>query len=112
MEPEKGSYNWPYLEANWGNISQTGKRVGFRVAAEIPGSGQNDTPQWLIDQGVEMRSYSIDGNDGFAPTGMIRYFWPPIMILSWLLEQNTTRIPGWPGLILAPMASGVSGMFG
>ena len=67
LEPEKGSYNWTYLEANWGNISQTGRRVGFRVAAEIPGSGQNDTPQWLIDEGVAMRPYSIDGNDGFAP---------------------------------------------
>ncbi|MCB0284709.1 MAG: DUF4832 domain-containing protein, partial [Calditrichaeota bacterium] len=27
----------------------------------------NDTPQWLIDQGVEMRPYSIDGEDGFVP---------------------------------------------
>jgi hypothetical protein len=67
LEPEQGSYNWSHLERNWGNIAQTGRRVGFRVAAEIPGSGQNDTPQWLIDQGVKMRGYSIDGNDGFAP---------------------------------------------
>jgi hypothetical protein len=67
LEPDKGSYNWAHLENNWGNIAQTGRRVGFRVAAEIPGSGQNDTPQWLIDQGVEMRAYSIDGMDGFAP---------------------------------------------
>jgi hypothetical protein len=67
LEPEKGSYNWTYLEKNWGNIAQSGRRVGFRVAAEIPGSGQNDTPQWLIDQGVEMRPYSIDGNNGMAP---------------------------------------------
>jgi hypothetical protein len=67
LEPEKGNYKWSVLERNWGNITQTGKRVGFRVAAEIPGSGQNDTPQWLIDQGVEMRPYSIDGNDGYAP---------------------------------------------
>ena len=67
LEPENGSYDWSYLERNWGNIAQTGRRVGFRVAAEIPGSGQNDTPQWLIDQGVEMRTYSIDGENGFAP---------------------------------------------
>jgi len=67
LEPEKGSYNWSHLERYWGSVSQTGKRVGFRVAAEIPGSGQNDTPQWLIDQGVEMRPYSIDGENGFAP---------------------------------------------
>jgi hypothetical protein len=67
IEPQQGSYNWSLLERNWGNISQTGKRVGFRVASEIPGSGQNDTPQWLIDQGIEMRPYSIDGMQGEAP---------------------------------------------
>lgn len=67
LEPNQGQYNWSHLERNWGDIASTGKRVGFRVAAEIPGSGQNDTPQWLIDQGVEMRPYSIDGQEGFAP---------------------------------------------
>jgi hypothetical protein len=67
LEPEQSIYNWSHLERNWGNIAQTGRRVGFRVAAEIPGSGQNDTPQWLIDQGVKLRPYSIDGQDGFAP---------------------------------------------
>jgi hypothetical protein len=67
IEPEKGVYNWSHLERNWGNISQTGRRVGFRIASEIPGSGKNDTPQWLIDQGIDMREYSIDGNNGFAP---------------------------------------------
>jgi hypothetical protein len=67
LEPEKGNYNWSHLERNWGNIALSGRRVGFRVAAEIPGSGQNDTPQWLIDQGIKMRGYSIDGHDGFAP---------------------------------------------
>jgi len=67
LEPQKGQYAWSILEKNWGNIAQTGKRVGFRVAAEIPGSGKNDTPQWLIDQGVAMRPYSIDGEDGFIP---------------------------------------------
>lgn len=67
LEPEKGDYKWSQLERNWGNVARTGKRVGFRIAAEIPGSGKNDTPQWLIDQGVQMRPYSIDGHDGLAP---------------------------------------------
>jgi len=67
LEPQKGVYDWARLERNWGNVRQTGKRIGFRVAAEIPGSGQNDIPQYLIDAGVEMRPYSIDGHDGFAP---------------------------------------------
>lgn len=67
LEPIKGQYNWSHLERSWGDIAQTGKRVGIRVAAENPHSGQNDTPQWLIDQGVAMRPYSIDGMEGFAP---------------------------------------------
>ncbi len=67
LEPQKGVFDWNHLEENWGNISSTGKLVGFRVAAEIPGSGQDDTPQWLIDEGIAMRPYSIDGHDGLAP---------------------------------------------
>jgi len=67
IEPSEGVYNWARLEKDWGNIAQTGKRVGFRIAAAIPGSGQNDTPQWLIDKGVKMRFYSIDGETGLAP---------------------------------------------
>jgi len=67
LEPSKGQYNWQKLEQGWGNIAVTGKRVGFRIAAAIPGSGRVHTPQWLIDQGVAMRSYSIDGETGLAP---------------------------------------------
>jgi hypothetical protein len=67
LEPEKGVFDWNHLEQNWGNVALTGKLVGFRVAAEIPGSDQNDIPQWLIDEGVAMRPYSIDGHDGLAP---------------------------------------------
>ncbi len=67
LEPVKGVYNWAKLEKNWGNVAVTGKRVGFRVAAVIPGSDRVDTPQWLIDEGVAMRPYSIDGETGLAP---------------------------------------------
>jgi hypothetical protein len=67
LEPNKSVYNWAKLEQNWGNVLQTGRRVGFRVSAAIPGSGKNDTPQWLIDAGVRMRPYSIDGHQGLAP---------------------------------------------
>jgi hypothetical protein len=67
LEPRKGVYNWARLEKDWGNVAVTGKRVGFRIAAAIPGSGEIHTPQWLIDQGVKMRPYSIDGHEGLAP---------------------------------------------
>jgi len=67
IEPNEGVYNWARLERNWGNIAETGKRVGFRISAAIPGSGHDDTPQWLIDKGVRMRPYSIDGETGLAP---------------------------------------------
>ncbi len=67
LEPRQGVYNWARLEKDWGNVAVTGKRVGFRIAAAIPGSGEIHTPQWLIDQGVKMRRYSIDGHSGLAP---------------------------------------------
>ncbi|OQC18202.1 MAG: hypothetical protein BWX72_00181 [Firmicutes bacterium ADurb.Bin080] len=67
IEPQKGVYNWSRLEQGWGDVQKTEKRVGFRIAACIPGSEQNDIPQWLIDEGVSMRPYSIDGHQGFAP---------------------------------------------
>jgi len=67
LEPQKGVYNWSRLEQNWGDVQETGKRVGFRIAACIPGSGQDDIPQWLVDEGVAMRPYSIDGHQGCAP---------------------------------------------
>jgi len=67
LEPRKGVYNWARFEKDWGNIAVTGKRVGFRISAAIPGSGEIHTPQWLIDQGVRMRPYSIDGHEGLAP---------------------------------------------
>ncbi len=68
IEPQPGVYNWARLEQNWGNIAQTGRRIGFRIAAAIPGEpGHADIPQWLVDAGVRMRPYSIDGSEGLAP---------------------------------------------
>ena len=68
LEPQQGNYNWSRLERNWGNIASTGKRVGFRITAALPGAaGHIDIPQWLVDMGVTMRAYTIDGQQGLAP---------------------------------------------
>ncbi len=68
LEPKPGVYNWGKLEQNWGNISTTGRRVGFRISAALPGvRGHSDIPQWLVDQGIRMRAYTIDGQYGLAP---------------------------------------------
>ncbi len=67
LEPSQGIYYWARLEKDWGNVAVTGKKVGFRIAAAIPGSGEKHTPDWLINQGVRMRPYSIDGEQGLAP---------------------------------------------
>jgi hypothetical protein len=68
LEPEEGVYNWTHLENDWGNLDETGKLVGFRVAAAIPGEPDHiDIPEWLVDKGVEMRSYLIDNKSGLAP---------------------------------------------
>ncbi|MCF7805453.1 MAG: DUF4832 domain-containing protein [Candidatus Marinimicrobia bacterium] len=68
LEPQQGQYNWARLEQNWGNVAANGKRVGFRITAALPGDpGHFDIPQWLADQGIEMRAYEIDGAQGLAP---------------------------------------------
>jgi len=68
VEPQKGAYNWTSFEQGWGNIAATGKRVGFRISACTPGSGNlYDIPDWLVNEGVALRGYSIDGQQGLAP---------------------------------------------
>ncbi len=68
LEPSRGVYDWARLERDWGNIQVTGRRVGFRVAAAIPGApGHIDIPQWLADEGIALRPYQIDGKEGLAP---------------------------------------------
>ena len=68
LEPAKGVYDWNGLEKNWGNVAATGRRVGFRIAAAIPGDvGHIDIPQWLVDDSVRMRPYEIDNAHGLAP---------------------------------------------
>jgi hypothetical protein len=68
LEPEEGVYDWAYLEKDWGNVDETGKLVGFRVAAAIPGEPDHiDIPEWLVNKGVEMRPYFIDNKSGLAP---------------------------------------------
>lgn len=68
IEVSKGNYNWNNLEKNWGNIVSTGKRVGFRISAAIPGNKDHiDIPQYLVDEGVQLSSYLIDNKEGLAP---------------------------------------------
>lgn len=99
LEPEKGVYDWTYLEKDWGNIDSTGKKVAFRIMCVLPqgtdyyvrlfdygnkegtieerintflnnGEGHFDIPEWLVDEGVGMIPYTIEGCKGgmaFAP---------------------------------------------
>lgn len=68
LEPARGTVDFARMERNWGNISATGRRVGFRVCAALPGeTGHMDIPRWLADEGIRMRPYEIDGSHGLAP---------------------------------------------
>jgi hypothetical protein len=67
LELQEGQYNWAGFEAYWDQLWEMGLRVGFRISTATPGGYGIDVPQWLIDQGVEMRDYSIDGYTGKAP---------------------------------------------
>ena len=68
LEPVEGTVDFAKMERNWGNVQATGRRVGFRVCAALPGeTGHIDIPQWLADRGIRMRAYEIDGAHGLAP---------------------------------------------
>ncbi|HQV31766.1 MAG TPA: DUF4832 domain-containing protein, partial [Calditrichia bacterium] len=68
IEPVQGQYSWSTLESGWGNINQSGRRVGLRISAATPGSGNSyDIPDYLVQAGVPLRGYSIDGHQGLAP---------------------------------------------
>jgi len=93
LEPEKGVIDWDYFEKDWGNIDSTGKRVAFRIMCVLPqgtdyyvrlfdygnkegtieeriktflnnGEGHFDIPEWLVDEGVKMIPYTIEGCKG------------------------------------------------
>ena len=93
LEPERGVIDWDYFEKDWGNIDSTGKRVAFRIMCVLPqgtdyyvrlfdygnkegsmesrisaflnnGEGHFDIPEWLIDEGVRMIPYTIEGCKG------------------------------------------------
>jgi hypothetical protein len=93
LEVEKGVIDWDYFEKDWGNIDETGKRVAFRIMCVLPqgtdyyvrlfdygnkegtieerintflnnGEGHFDIPEWLIDEGVRMIPYTIEGCKG------------------------------------------------
>ena len=68
LEPDSGNYHWSVLESGWGNITQSRRRVGFRISTASPGEeGHIDIPQWLVNRGVRMRAYEIEGQYGLAP---------------------------------------------
>jgi len=93
LEVEKGVIDWDYFEKDWGNIDSTGKKVAFRIMCVLPqgtdyyvrlfdygnkegtieerintflnnGDGHFDIPGWLIDEGVRMIPYTIEGCKG------------------------------------------------
>ena len=68
LEPSPGVFNLNKMEKNWGNIAVSGRRIGFRISAATPGTVNHyDIPDWLVNQGIRMRAYEIDNQNGLAP---------------------------------------------
>jgi hypothetical protein len=93
LEEKKGVIDWDYFEKDWGNIDSTGRKVAFRIMFVLPqgtdyyvrlfdygnkegtiedriytflsnGEGHFDIPEWLVDEGVKMVPYIIEGCKG------------------------------------------------
>lgn len=70
LQPTSPStYDWDALEADWAPHLAAGRRVGFRFRMALPGIDKTtaDIPDWLIDLGVPVNSYTILGRTGLAP---------------------------------------------
>ncbi len=68
LEPTKGNFNWAGFENGWSTQVALGRKIGFRFKMADPWiSPANGVPDWLINAGVPMRAYSIDGGSGNAP---------------------------------------------
>ncbi len=69
MEPDAAeAFRWHALEDDWEPHLALGRRVGFRFKVADPWSGDEvDVPSWLVDRGVALREYEIDGGTGEAP---------------------------------------------
>ncbi len=66
VEPEEGKIDWDFIERDWPSMDN-GARAGLRIAAAYPGGEEPDLPQWLVDKGIPMHPYEIDGKPGLAP---------------------------------------------
>jgi hypothetical protein len=66
VHPAPDRFVWDAFEADWPEVG-SGRRVGFRFAAAYPGREPVGIPDWLVDQGVRMSPYEIDGKAGLAP---------------------------------------------
>ncbi|MEO2005838.1 MAG: hypothetical protein ABGY41_17280, partial [Candidatus Poribacteria bacterium] len=69
IEPDApNTFRWEAFEDDWSPHLSMGRRVGFRFKVADPWSGDPvDIPQWLVERGVALRDYEIDGGTGKAP---------------------------------------------
>jgi hypothetical protein len=64
LEPVEGQYNFAQWEAaKWDEVGSAGKHIVLRVYLEYP-SLPVGVPQWLIDQGVPINTYT--NSEGFG----------------------------------------------
>lgn len=68
LEPERDKIDFARLEKDWAPHLKLGRRIGIRLRTADPFSDTPvDIPQWLVDRGVTLRPYRLDGGEGQAP---------------------------------------------
>ncbi len=73
LEPEKGSYQWEYLDREIARAEKAGKVVLLRIAD----SGAN-VPPWVLKSGVQTFTYKDRNPHHEEETGTAAIFWDPI----------------------------------
>ena len=77
IEIADGDYDWSYLDTEIERVTAAGK-----LASIVVTSGGLQTPQWLLDSGIETFSY-LDRNEFHSTFGQevtIPLFWDPVFL--------------------------------
>lgn len=92
LEPEKGKFNWKWIEDRLDYCRKNGKKFAFGVVnASTDYLGEYVTPKWVFDEGAKYYTYSQDGIDQIVPVWTDEIF---LRELNLFIEELAKRYDG------------------
>lgn len=92
LEPEKGEFNWDWVEDRLDYCKKNGKKFAFGVVnASTAYLGEYVTPKWVFDEGAEYYTYNKDGINQIVPVWTDEIF---LRELNLFIEELAKRYDG------------------